>query len=565
MGASESRNSLPDMRALFATLFILSTSIQAAAPQVDWLFPIGAQRGSEALAQIGGKYNWPLKVWSEADGIKFVPEKKGFYRIKVGKDVTPGPYLVRFYDANGSAPPRVFFVSKAVDVPEKEPNNEMLKPQKVASLPAVIQGKFGTGGDVDSYQFSLKKGQTLVAQMDAYTAGVSMDALMLLRDTRGVKLAFNHDAHSLDPRLIWKCSSDGDYVLQMACFKFPANSTSSFGGAAGLTYRVTVTNGPWVRHAWPASVREGVSSKIKLVGWNLKNDEVPVNDPGGDVLVLSTEAANGPLRIPVLNGVQKVEKEPNDNNETANLISFPATVSGRIDNSGDVDRYAFEVKKGERYRFDMSSFENGFLLDGQLALEDSSGKELSVNDDSNKKRDPLLNWTAPADGRYCVRVRSLLDKGGMEYFYRLHFVKPEPGFTATVAAPQFAVNVGATNEVKVTVNYLDGYKGKLTVAANSLPKGVSANSVVVEKKGVAALKFVVSKDAPLFSGPLSLLVSSEGGSERKEVVCALTSSGVNNGVPQGFPEYVIPETRHLWLTILPPKKAVKKDDKPVKK
>ena len=284
------------------------------------------------------------------------------------------------------------------------------------------------------------------------------------------------------------------------------------------------------------------------------------------MLVLPTEAANGPLRIPVLNEVQKVEREPNDNNETANLISFPATVSGRIDNSGDVDRYAFEVKKGERYRFDMSSFENGFLLDGQLALEDSSGKELSVNDDSNKKRDPLLNWTAPADGRYCVRVRSLLDKGGMEYFYRLHFVKPEPGFTATVAAPQFAVNAGATNEVKVTVNYLDGYKGKLTVAANSLPKGVSANPVVVEKKGVVALKFVVSKDASLFSGPLSLLIGPEGaGSERKEVVCALTSSGVNNGVPQGFPEYVIPETRHLWLTILPPKKAVKKDDKPVKK
>ena len=556
------------MRALFATLVIFSTSVHAAAPQVDWLFPIGAQRGSEALAQIGGKYNWPLKVWSEDDGIKFVPkkEKKGFYRIQVGKGVTPGPYLVRFYDDNGSAPPRVFFVSKAVDVPEKEPNNEMLKPQKVEVLPAVIQGKFGAGGDVDSYQFRLNKGQTLVAQMDAYTAGVSMDALMLLRDARGAKLAFNHDAHSLDPRLIWKCPRDGDYVLQMACFKFPANSTSSFGGAAGLTYRVTVTNGPWVRHTWPASAREGVSSKIKLVGWNLKNDEVSVDNPKGDVLVLPTEAANGPVRLPVLDWAQKIEGEPNDNNETANLIRFPATVSGRIDKPGDVDRYAFEVKKGERYRFDMHSFKDGFLLDGQLALEDSNGKELSVNDDSNKKRDPQIDWAAPADGRYCVRVRSMLNKGGAEYFYRLHFVKPEPGFSATVAASQFVVNVGTTNEVKVTVDYLDGYKGKLAVTAVNLPKGVRANPVVIEKKGAATLKLVASKDASLFSGPLSLLIEPEGAeSERKEVVCALTSSGVNNGVPQGFPEYVSPETRHLWLTILPPNLVGKKDDKTVKK
>ena len=76
----------------------------------------------------------------------------------------------------------------------------MLKPQSIA-LPAVVHGQFAKAGDVDSFAFKMKAGQTLVAAMDAYTAGVSMDALMLLRDARGVKLAFNHDAHSLDPRL----------------------------------------------------------------------------------------------------------------------------------------------------------------------------------------------------------------------------------------------------------------------------------------------------------------------------------------------------------------------------
>ena len=100
-------------------------------------------------------------------------------------------------------------------------------------------------------------GQEARAMLDAYTAGVSMDALMLLRDARGVKLAFNHDAHSLDPRLVWQCPKDGRYVLQMACFKFPANSTSSFGGGTGLPYRVTITNGPFVRHGWPAGVNGG--------------------------------------------------------------------------------------------------------------------------------------------------------------------------------------------------------------------------------------------------------------------------------------------------------------------
>ncbi len=554
------------MRALFATLFVFVSFIHGASPQVDWLFPIGAQRGSEALAQIGGKYNWPLKVWSESDGIKFLPEKekKGFYRINIEKSVTPGPYLIRFHDNNGSAQPRVFFVGKAVDVPEKEPNNEMFKPQVVTNLPAVIHGKFGKSGDVDSYQFSLKKGQTLVAHMDAYTAGVSMDALMLLRDKRGVKLAFNHDAHSLDPRLIWRCSRDGDYVLQMACFKFPANSSSSFDGGADRIYRVTLTNGPWVRHAWPGSLAKGESAKIKLVGQNIGNHEVTVAASKEEKVVLPVEAANGPLRLSVLEQAQIIEKEPNDNNETANLIKFPVTVSARIDKPGDMDCYAFEARKGGKYRFDIDSFKDGFLLDSQLSLADDSGKELLSNDDFDKKRDPLLNWAAPADGRYIIRVRSLLNKGGMEFFYRLHLTRPQPSFNATVPNPQFDLNAGTTNEVKVAVNYLDGYKGKLTITAENLPKGIVASSVAQEKKGTAVLKIVANQDAPPFSGPLSLLIGPAGEeSNRKKITCALTSSGVNNGVPQGFPDYVIPETSHLWITVLPPKKVEKKVKKSV--
>ena len=35
--------------------------------------------------------------------------------------------------------------------------------------------------------------------------------------------------------------------------------------------------------------------------------------------------------------------------------------------------------------------------------------------------------------------------------------------------------------------------------------------------------------------------------------------GLNNGVPQGFPEYIIPQTDRLWLTVLPPKPPEKKD------
>ena len=120
-------------------------------------------------------------------------------------------------------------------------------------------------------------------------------------------------------------------------------------------------------------------------------------------------------------------------------------------------------------------------------------------------------------------------------------------------APQFAVNAGATNEVKVAVKYLDGLKGKLMVQAQALPDGVKAEPVELTKSGTATLKLIAAKEAKLFNGTLRLAARTGDSSEWQSVVCALTSAGVNNGVPQGFPHYVIPETSLLWLTVLPPK------------
>jgi len=545
------------MCVVIAALLVVN-SVQAA-PQVDWLFPMGAQRGTEATVQIGGKYTWPLKAWADDKGIAIEPDanKTGAFKVKVAGKVVPGPHLVRFYDANGTTSPRVFFVGKARDALEKEPNNEMLDAQMLDALPAVVHGKLQKGGDVDAYRVRLKAGQVLVAELNAYTVGVAMDALMMLRDARGVKVAFNHDAHSLDPRLVWRCRRDGEYVLQVAAFKFPANSTSSFSGGENHVYRLTITNGPFLRHAWPASVAGGTDSLVSLVGWNLREDVVKVKRTDANELVLPIEAVNGPLRLPVSRRAESIEREPNDTNATANEFGLPMSISARINKPGDVDRFAFFPGKGDRCRFDLDSFELGFLLDAHLSIEDANGRELAANDDSNKKRDPFLNWTAPADGRYCVKVRSLLNKGGGEYFYRLKLSRPEPSFSGTVAAPHFVVNAGATAEMKVAVSFLDGFKGKLEVAVSGLPGGVTAESVVMEKKGDAVLKLVAAGDARPHNGPIQISVTTEDGAIEKPVTTALTSAGTSNGVPQGFPDFVIPNTASLWLTVLPPKTAEK--------
>ena len=259
---------------------------------------------------------------------------------------------------------------------------------------------------------------------------------------------FNHDPHSLDPRLIWECDRDGEYVLQVAAFKFPANSTSSFSGGADHVYRLTLTNGPYLRHA-----QVDGDGQVTLVGWNLKRKILAAPKSVNGELLVDGDAVNGPLYLSKSDDPSRIEKEPNDTNATSQDIAIPSIVFGQVAKPGDIDRYAFTVKKGERHQFDLESFRLGFLLDGRLSIEDSTGKELASNDDSNKKRDPQLTWTAPGDGRYCAIVRSLLRKGGSEYYYRLNIRTSEPMFTATAPAPHFTVNAGATNEVKICLLY----------------------------------------------------------------------------------------------------------------
>ena len=51
-------------------------------------------------------------------------------------------------------------------------------------------------------------------------------------------------------------------------------------------------------------------------------------------------------------------------------------------------------------------------------LYDATGKELDRNRDTNR-RDPLIDFTVPADGVYYVEVHDFLYAGSNEYFYRL--------------------------------------------------------------------------------------------------------------------------------------------------
>ena len=546
-------------RAVILAAAVFLSTAHAAPPTAEWLFPAGGQRGTEVLAQMAGAMEpWPLRVWTDHPGLRFVADEKqkGFFRIHLAADTPPGPHLVRFHNAAGVTAPRVFVVGTAPDVPEVEPNDAFLSPQVITNLPRVIHGKLNKNGDVDSYALQLKAGSTLVAAVDAFTVGAPMDALLMLRDERGTRLAFNHDAHSLDPRLVWDCPRDGRYVLQIAAFSYPANSSVNFGGGAGHVYRLTVTQGAFITHTWPHGVQRGQPTRLALRGWNLPAD-IFTNLPAStaETLLVPSDAVNAPWRVPVSDGAEWAEVEPNDATNQVQTLTLPAAVTGCIGRAGDVDRVAFQAKKGQALALELQSSRAGFLLDGKLAVEDAAGAVLASNDDGAGRKDPQLSWSAPADGVYQAVITDLFGQGGPEHVYRLRIAAPMPEFSGSVAAPNFTLQPGKTNEVKVTVKMTGGFNGKLRLSAAGLPAGISAAPVEVSKAGEAKLLLLAAAGAQPTGGEWRMELQAIEGGRTQPVCCDLTSASADNGVPQGFPDLLVRQTAQLWVSLVAPTPA----------
>lgn len=122
------------------------------------------------------------------------------------------------------------------------------------------------------------------------------------------------------------------------------------------------------------------------------------------------------------------EAEPNARISEANAVQGEAiTVNAVLEKAGDVDTYAVTVPAGRTLVASITA--NRVLkspMDGVLQIVDARGTVVAQNDD-DCSRDPLVEFTAPSDGTWYVRVfafpaepnSSIAFAGGADYIYRL--------------------------------------------------------------------------------------------------------------------------------------------------
>jgi len=212
-------------------------------------------------------------------------------------------------------------------------------------------------------------------------------------------------------------------------------------------------NPPRLDHFYPAGARRGVATPVTAGGafetWPVQawchNSQVrltaaqrkgeflleahPHAAPGVCWVRLFDPAGASTLRPVVIGTIGELtEAEPNNAPRAAQPIDeLPKVVNGRLEPRGDVDVFAVTLAAGATLVADLQAHGRlGSPMDGVLQLLSAEGFVLAHNDD-DQGLDPRIIFTAPAAGRYLLRVMafpaspdsSIALAGGADFVYRL--------------------------------------------------------------------------------------------------------------------------------------------------
>ncbi|HZU34961.1 MAG TPA: c-type cytochrome domain-containing protein, partial [Gemmataceae bacterium] len=197
----------------------------------------------------------------------------------------------------------------------------------------------------------------------------------------------------------------------------------------------------------PAALERGKKVSITLTGNHLEHvTKVVTNYPG--VVIHVNTATQDPHRLQAdltfpastLAGVYKLhvrspagqsadlaltvdafsatlEQEPNDSATTAQSISLPTTVVGKLGRAGDVDYYRFEAGAGQQIGVQAIVGGSHDKFDPVLELTDHTGRVLTESSTG------LLGYMIQQPGTYAVGIRDNEYRGGDKMAYRLHIGK----------------------------------------------------------------------------------------------------------------------------------------------
>jgi hypothetical protein len=94
-------------------------------------------------------------------------------------------------------------------------------------------------------------------------------------------------------------------------------------------------------------------------------------------------------------------------------------------------------------------------------------------------KDSFLEFRAPADGEYVVRLRDTHGRGGEDFAYRLALRPPREDFRLSANPRTPNIPQGERVPLRVTAFRQDGFDGDIRISVEDLPAGIHADDTVI--------------------------------------------------------------------------------------
>lgn len=521
---------------VLATLAACRTAAaQLPMIRLDRVEPPGARAGSALELTVEGEHFeevrrlHPGHPGIRAEFVKQDSSAKATFCVSIDKETPPGTYDLRAVGRYGASNPMLFDVSDLPeDVVEKEPNDDVSAANRVP-LECAISGSSDGNGE-DHFVWSGRRGQRVLIECLGSRLGSRLDGTLLLFNTAGKEVASNRSFFGPEPLIDFLVPADGDYIVRFYDFNY----------TGGLPYRLRISTRPLLTAVWPPAALPGRATPFTFRGRNLPGETLALDVPvppeerglsflwhpplaaatleGFQYRVTTSEGVSNPLWIARARAAPVAESEPNNAPPSAQALSLPCEVHGRLAAPGDEDWFALTLKAGERVALEVTCERQGLHGDPYLLVQNAKGEDLAEFDDSGGQigqwlnttnRDPTGILQAPEDGRYLVLVTDRYQRGGERFAYRLYAGPPRPDYHALVAhhpeGPPSALLVrqGGSQCLYLALQRRDGFEGEVGYAAEGLPAGVTApEGVAGPGVNIVPIVFTASPDAPETEVPI---------------------------------------------------------------
>ena len=474
-------------------------------PQITTIFPHSLEIGQTTRLTVTGRnlsgstgIAVPIDAGAGQRVVKGSTSSRLIVDVTVPTDAVTGLYPLRVQTAAGLSNPLPIAVDR---LPVRSIGGSSAA--RPATLPGAFSGALSGSAQARVY-FKAKKGQSIVAEVEARRLGARLDPVVEIKTAIGTPLMIAWGKTYLrgDARAETIIPADGIYFAEFHDLSYKA--------PGGSPFRLKVGNLRIADACFPPAVAVGSRIGVELIGTGL---------PIGTAVADATQAVaprqsqllrlspvfgiSGPAPVfQISDGIEVVEAaQPGEQLQRVRAQFGPGrattvAINGRISRPEERDRYLVEVTPGQRLRLTVEARSINSPLDGQLEiLSDPQEKLLAVSNDRPGTRDPGLTYAVPAKvHRIRLAVRDLYDHGGPHFIYRLRIAPVgRSDFRLTSTAADFRLPVNGTAIVQLQLRRR-GYNGPvrlravdssvMAISPDRIPAGKGDRKVFVTLTGI---------------------------------------------------------------------------------